>query len=448
MTSPDTTTTSRRWLALALLLTSQFMVILDASVVNVALPSIQQDLGFSASGLQWVVNAYVIAFGGLLLLGGRVADLLGRRRMFVAGTLLFTVASLAAGLANSDAVLIAARALQGVGAAIVAPAALSLITTTFTEPGERNKALGIYGAVAGAGGAVGVLLSGVLTDVAGWPWVFYINIPVGVIVALLAPRYVTESRAQGVAGFDLAGALTSVAGLVTLVYAIVNASDAGWLSAETLGLLAVAGVLLAAFVAIEAARRSALVPLAIFRSRMLTAANVIGLVAGAAIFPIFYFQSLYLQAVLGFGPMKAGLAMLPMAATIMAVAGGLAPRAMGRFGFGRSLTAAMLILAAGLAVFRLVSADGSYLVDVLPALLIASPGIALAYVVSTTAAFAGVQEQHAGLASGLINTGQQIGGAIGLAALVTLSTGRTEDALATGSSPLVAMTDGFAVAFP
>src|SRR4051812_6310974 len=319
-----TTSQRRKTLALMLLASAQFVVVLDASITNVALPSIGRDLGFSQDDLSWVVNSYVLTFGGFLLLGGRMADLIGRRRMFVAGLWLFSFASLAGGLAGvteSQAQLIAARAVQGLGAALLSPAALSIVTNTFREGAERNRALGVWGAVAGSGGAAGVLLGGVLTDKLSWEWVLYVNVPIGIAAALLAPLVVAESRADMTRRFDAAGAVSVTAGLSVLVYAIVDATSAGWGSTQTVGLLALAAVLLGAFVAVELRSDHPLVPFRIFRSRTLTGANVTGLLIGASLFSMFYFVSLYMQQVLGFDPLKAGFSSLPLALTIIASAG-------------------------------------------------------------------------------------------------------------------------------
>src|SRR3954471_17812370 len=312
----------RRWIALALLCVAQFVVILDASIVNVALPTIGDALHFSESQLPWVVNAYVLTFGGFLLLGGRMADLLGRRRVFMSGLVLFALASLAGGLAENSGQLIAARSVQGLGAAILSPAALSIVTTTFRDGAERNKALGVWGAVAGSGGAAGVLLGGVLTDGLGWEWVLWVNVPIGIGAALLAPTLVAESRAEGDRrAFDVAGAVSVTAGLSLLVYALVDATDAGWGSTQTIGLLAVAAALIAAFVAIERRSTAPLVPFRIFRLRTLTGANVVGILIGASLFSMFFFISLYMQQVLGYSAIHAGLSYLPLALTIIVTAG-------------------------------------------------------------------------------------------------------------------------------
>src|SRR5215212_8105002 len=337
-TSRETTTLSptlapeRKWLALALLALAQFVVVLDASIVNVALPSIGRDLQFSQENLSWVVNAYTLTFGGFLLLGGRMADLLGRRRLFMAGIVLFGVASLLGGFAESEGQLIAARALQGLGAALLSPAALSLVTVIFKEGAERNKALGVWGAVAGSGGAVGVLLGGMLTEWAGWEWVLFVNVPIAAVGALLAPRLLPESRNEGARHFDVAGAFSVTAGLSLLVYTLVDANNAGWGSTQTVGLLALAFALIAAFVAIERSSRAPLVPFRIFRIRTLTGANVVGILIGASLFSMFFFISLYMQQVLGYSAIHAGLSYLPLALTIIVTAG-IASQLVTRIGF-------------------------------------------------------------------------------------------------------------------
>ncbi|HEV7459288.1 MAG TPA: MFS transporter, partial [Solirubrobacteraceae bacterium] len=427
----STSTDRRRWIALGLLATAQFVVVLDASIVNVALPSIGRALHFSQDSLSWVVNAYVLTFGGFLLLGGRLADLLGRRRVFIAGLIIFAIASLAGGLAQSEAWLIAARAVQGLGAAILSPAALSIVTNTFREGAERNRALGVWGAVAGSGGAAGVLLGGVLTDSLGWEWVLYVNFPIGILAALLAPRLIDESRAEGERrAFDVAGAVTVTAGLSVLVYALVDAQNAGWGSFQTVGLLGLSVALLAAFTLIETRAAAPLVPFRIFKSRTLTGANVSGLLIGASLFSMFFFLSLYMQQVLGYDALKTGFAYLPLALTII-VAAGITSTLVTRTGFKPSLAAGMAFITVGLLWFTQVSVDGTYLVDVLPGAILVALGLGFAFVSVTVAATSKVTSAEAGLASGLINTSQQIGGALGLAILSAVATART-DAFAPG----------------
>jgi EmrB/QacA subfamily drug resistance transporter len=434
--------------ALALLATAQFVVVLDASIVNVALPSIGRDLDFAQDDLSWVVNAYTLTFGGFLLLGGRLADLLGRRRMFVYGMWLFGLASLAGGLAQSDIWLVAARAVQGLGAALISPAALAILTTTFAEGSERNKALAVWGAVAGSGGAVGVLLGGMLTEWAGWEWVLFVNTPIGIAAALIAPRLLGESRDESSPSFDLAGAVSVTAGLALLVYTLVDANDAGWGSTQTLGLGALSLVLLAAFVVIELRRRYPLIPFSIFSLRTLRGANVIGLLLGMSLFAMFFFISLYMQQVLGYEPLKAGLAYLPLAGLIIVSAGG-ASQLVARFGFKPVLIAGLLFTAAGLFWFSRVSAPGgTYVGDVLFPSMLAAVGLGLSFVPVTIGSVTGTKPSEAGLASGLINTSQQVGGALGLAVLATVATTRTDHVFASGvRNPAVALTEGFQDAF-
>jgi len=434
----------RRWLALGLLCMAQFVVVLDASIVNVAMPSIGTALSFSQENLSWVVNAYVLTFGGFLLLGGRLADLLGRRRVFMSGLVLFAFASLVGGFADSEGMLIAARAVQGLGAAILSPAALSIITTTFTDGAERNKALGVWGAVAGSGGAAGVLLGGVLTDGLGWEWVLWVNVPIGIAAAAIAPTLLADTRSEAVTrSFDVAGAFSVTAGLSVLVYALVDATDAGWGSAQTIGLLALAVVLIAAFVVIELRSESPLVPFRIFRIRTLTGANIVGILIGASLFSMFFFISLYMQQVLDYSAIKAGLSYLPLALTIILTAG-IASQLVTKVGFKPVLAAGMAFIAAGLIWFGQVSVGGSFVSDILGPSLLAAIGLGLAFVTSTIAAVSGVDEHEAGLASGLINTSQEVGGALGLAVLATVATSTTNDA--TGP-PAQALTDGFQNAF-
>jgi EmrB/QacA subfamily drug resistance transporter len=437
----------RRWTALILLCVAQIVVVLDASIVNVALPSIGRGLHFSEQNLPWVVNAYVIAFGGFLLLGGRAADLLGRRRVFMAGLLVVAVASLLAGFAANQGQLIAARAAQGLGAAIVSPAALSIITTLFKDGAERNKALGAWGAVAGSAAAIGVLLGGILTTSLGWQWVLWVNVPVALIAFALTPGLIPESRSDSSSRhFDAAGAVTVTAGLSVLAYALLDASTAGWGSTKIIGLLALALALLASFVVIERRSRAPLVPFRIFRSRTVTGANVVGLLLGASLFSMFFFITLYMQQVLGYSPIHAGLSYLPLAVTIV-VAAGLGGQLVTRFGFKPILAIGMALVAAGLVLFSQVSVGGSFLADLLGPSLLAAAGLGLGFVTSTIAAVSGIREHEQGLASGLINTSQQIGGALGLAVLSTIATTQTNHLLAGGSSLQAALTSGFQHAF-
>jgi EmrB/QacA subfamily drug resistance transporter len=415
--------------------------------VNVALPTIGRELQFSQDNLSWVVNAYVLTFGGFLLLGGRLADLLGRRRVFMGGLILFAGACLVGGFAESETTLIAARAVQGLGAALLSPAALSIITTTFSDGAERNKALGAWGAVAGSGGAAGVLLGGVLTEYAGWEWILWALVPVPLAVAFLSPRLVIESRSESeTRAFDFGGALSVTAGLGTLVYALVEAPDAGWGSGQTLGLLALALALLGAFVAVELRSASPLVPFSIFRNRTLTGANVVGILTGASLFSMFFFISLYMQNVLGFSAIEAGLAYLPLAVSII-ISAGVASQIVTRIGFKPILAVGMGLVAAGLLWFSQISVDGSFAADVLGPSLLAAVGLGFAFVPQTIAAMSGVADREAGLASGLINTSQQVGGALGLAILSSIAFSTIGDLAATGETGPGALTEGYSDAF-
>jgi EmrB/QacA subfamily drug resistance transporter len=429
---------------------AQFMVILDVSVVNVALPAIRGGLHFSEANLQWVVNAYTVTFAGFLLLGGRAADLLGRRRVFVFGLALFAVTSLIGGIATSQGVLIAARALQGLGGAVIAPASLSILTTTFAEGPARNRAVGIWGAMGGAGGAAGVLLGGVLTDLLSWRWILFINVPIGLIAAFLAHRLIAEGRAASrTRNFDLAGALAATLGLSILVFGIVRTDTTGWGSPQTLALIAAGVVLLLSFLAIEGRLATMpLMPLRIYASRSLSASNVIVLLLGGATFGMWFFLSLYLQQVLGYSPIKAGLSFLPM--TLCIVAGSaLASRAVNKVGTKPLLVAGMVAETLGLLLFTRLSANGTYLGDVLVPSLLVAIGIGLSFVPATICAVAGVAPQEAGLASGLVNTSRLVGGALGLAILAALAAGRTNNDLhrRVADSAHVALTNGFQLAF-
>jgi EmrB/QacA subfamily drug resistance transporter len=441
----------RRWWALALLCMTQFMVVLDASIVNIALPSIGKDVGISQENLSWVVNGYVLTFGGFLLLGGRMADLLGRRRIFMAGLIVVAVASLFAGFAPSEGALIAARAGQGLGAAIIAPSALSIVTTIFRDGSERNKALGAWGAVAGSGGAAGVLLGGVLTDGLGWEWVMWVNVPVSLIVLALAPALIPESRSESQTRyFDVAGAVTVTAGLSLLVYAIVDAESAGWGSGQTIGLLAVAIALLGVFTAIELRSDAPLVPFSIFRKRTLTGANVVGLMVGGSLFAMFFFITLYMQQVLGYSPIKAGLSYLPLSVAII-LSAGVASQLVTKVGFKPVLAVGLVLIAGGLVWFSRVSVAGGFTTDILGPSLLAAVGLGFAFVTTTIAAVSGIEDREQGLASGLINTSQQIGGALGLAVLATIANSRTDDVVAAaGGNPAAlpgALVEGFQSAF-
>jgi EmrB/QacA subfamily drug resistance transporter len=441
----------RRWWALALLCMTQFMVVLDASIVNIALPSIGEDVGISQENLSWVVNGYVLTFGGFLLLGGRMADLLGRRRIFMAGLVIVAVASLFAGFAPNEGTLIAARAAQGLGAAIIAPSALSIVTTIFRDGSERNKALGAWGAVAGSGGAAGVLLGGVLTDGLGWEWVMWVNVPVALIVLALTPQLIPESRSESqTRHFDLAGAVTVTAGLSLLVYAIVDAESAGWGSTQTIGLLALAVALLGVFTLIEMRSQAPLVPFRIFQKRTLTGANAVGLMVGGSLFAMFFFITLYMQQVLDYSPIKAGLSYLPLALAII-ISAGVASQLVTRIGFKPVLAIGLVLVTAGLVWFSQISVDGGFTTDILGPSLLAAVGLGFAFVTTTIAAVSGIQDTEQGLASGLINTSQQIGGALGLAVLATIANSRTDSVVQdAGGDPSAlpgALVEGFQSAF-
>jgi EmrB/QacA subfamily drug resistance transporter len=432
------------WVVLVLICLAQFMVVLDATIVNVALPSIQKDLHLSQGNLQWIVNAYTLVFGGFLLLGGRAGDLLGRKRLFLIGLVVFTGASLLDGLASSEGMLIGARALQGLGAALISPAALSIIATTFEEGAERARALAVWAAIAIGGSAVGLILGGVLTQYFSWPWIFFVNVPVGVGAFLLSLRLVPESRdVHAQRSYDVGGAVTVTAGLMALVYAIVDAQSAGWGSTRTLGFFATAAVLLAAFIVIELRATAPLVRLSIFRIRSLLTANVAMLLAMSGMFAMFFFNTLYLQRVLGYGPLEAGLAFLPFTAGIM-VSASLASQLAPRLGVRPVAALGFVLTAAGMVVLTLLPVHGSYVAHVLPALLLSSLGMGAVFMPLTLIATTGLADHDQGLASGLFNTSQQVGGALGLAVLSTLATSRTS---AAGGSPVHALVVGFHWAF-
>jgi EmrB/QacA subfamily drug resistance transporter len=436
-----------RWI-LVLCCLAQGMVILDVSVVNVALPSIRDDLGFSAVDLQWVVNAYTLTFAGFLLLGGRAADLLGNRRVFVFGLCLFSAASLAGGFAHSELALIIARGAQGLGGAVVAPVTLSILTTTFAEGPERNRALAAWGAMGGVGGALGVLLGGALTDLLGWQSILFINVPIGIGIALAALRLVPESPpAAADRHYDAAGAVTVTAGIIVVTFAIVRTDVEGWTSAATLLVLAAGLALLAVFAAIETRLAvRPLVPLRIFASRTLSAANVVVFFLGCGAFAMWYFVSLYLQQVLGYSPLRAGVAFLPMCLMLI-IASTLASRLVPRLGAGTILTAGMALLGTGLLLFSPLRGNGSYAHDVLLASLVTSFGLGLSFVTVTISAVTGVVRADAGLASGLVNTSRQFGGSLGLAVLATLASQRTAHVAAGATVDGHALAAGFHVAF-
>jgi EmrB/QacA subfamily drug resistance transporter len=433
---------------LAVVAVAQFMVILDASVVNVALPTIKRDVGFSEQGLSWILNAYTLMFGGFLLLGGRLADRLGRRRLFVAGIALFSSASLICGVSQSEGMLLVARGLQGLGGAMVSPAALSIILTTFAEGTERNRALAVWGAIAGAGGAVGLLLGGAIVQALSWRWIFFINVPIGAVVVALAPRIVPESRSESAtgAGYDVEGAVAITLGTMALVFTLIKADSWGWTSGRTLAGLVVAAVLIVAFVVIERRHEDPLVPLRIFSNRSLAASDATMLVVAAALFGVFFFCTLYLQQVLGFSALKTGIAYLPLSLSLIG-AFALASRFVDRFTPKPVLVAGLLVSTAGFVLLTRVVGHGDYASHVLPAMIVLGVGLGLSFVPITIAATSGVAAGDSGLASGLLNTTQQVGGSLGLAILSSVSTSRSTSALHAGSPLPAALTHGFKGAF-
>ena len=435
-----------KWFGLALLAAVQFMVVLDIAIVNVALPSIQTDLDFSQANLQWVISAYALVFGGFLLLGGRAADLLGRRRLFMLGLIAFTIGSLLCGLAWSEASLIGARAIQGLGAATISPAALAILMTTFAEGRERNIALGVWGAVGGFGAAAGVLLGGVLTDALSWEWIFFVNIPVGLVAVALAPVLLGESKDTRVKSFDAAGAVLVTSGLTTLVLGITQGNEWGWSSGRTIGIFALSAVLLAGFVVWENRVAEPLMRFGILRTKTVLGANVAGFILGTALFSMFLILTLYMQQVLGYSAMKTGVAYLAVAGTSIIWAN-VAAMLVNRVGVRPLIVGGMAILTVGLILFTQVSVDGSYAANLLPGFLIIALGMALCFVPISIAALAGVSQAEAGIASGLINTSQQIGGAVGIALLSTIAISRTENEVAAGTAVPEALTSGFQLAF-
>jgi EmrB/QacA subfamily drug resistance transporter len=436
-----------RWQTLAVVGTAFFMTVLDVSIVNVALPSIGRSLRVGDRGLQWVLIAYALTFGGFLLLGGRAADLLGRRRVFAVGLALFTLASLTCGLAGSLGVLVASRAVQGLGAAIISPAALSIVTTAFEEGAERNKALGIWGALGGSGAAVGVLAGGVITKWLGWSWIFFVNVPVGAVVSVLTFLIVRESRVETAQRhFDPLGALTATGSLLAVVYAISKAPDVGWSSARTIALLVAGAALLALFLAIESRVAQPLMPLRIFRIRTVAGANAVGFLLGAVIFADFFVLTLYVQQVLGWSALKTGVTFLATAGTTVLFAG-LAQALVTRLGARAVMTTGLLLLAGALAFYTRISVHGSYAADLLPGYLVFAGGLAFSFIPVSIAALAGVEAHDAGLASGLINTNQQVGGAVGVAVASTIVSSRFASLVHSGHSQAAALTDGFQAAF-
>ncbi|MGH2602290.1 MAG: DHA2 family efflux MFS transporter permease subunit, partial [Dehalococcoidia bacterium] len=441
-------TRDSRWLALVVLCAGMLMIILDATIVNVALPTIQRDLGFTQSSLAWVVNAYLIAFGGLLLLSGRLGDLIGQKRVFLAGLAVFTVASLLCGFAGSQEMLIAARFIQGAGGALASSVILGMIVTMFPKPAERAKAIGVFSFVASAGASIGLLAGGVLTQAISWHWIFFVNIPIGIVVAALAVRLVTSDRGIGLSeGADVIGALLITGALMLGVYTIVKAADYGWGSAHTIGLGAVAIALLTGFLVRQAYAAKPLLPLRIFRSRNVSGANVIQILMVAGLFGMFFLGALYLQRVLGYDAVQIGAAYLPVSIGIGALSLRFAASLITRHGARTVLLPGLALVAAGLAVFARAPVDGRYVIDVLPAMLLLGVGAGLAFPAMMTLAMSDAKAGDSGLASGLVNTTQQVGGALGLAVLATLSTARTNSLLAGGEPAVSALTSGYRLAF-
>jgi EmrB/QacA subfamily drug resistance transporter len=452
----------RRWKALALLSLAQFIVILDTSIIGVALPTIQQYFGFSQTDLQWIFNAYVIVFGALLLLGGRLSDILGQRKIFIIGFITLTIASVIAGLANSGVIVIAARALQGLGAALIAPSALSMVMSLFgSNKLEMNKAMGIWGASAPAGGTAGVFLGGIITAWLDWPWVFLINVPVGIAVLVLTPKLLPRAiKRKG--SVDYLGAISITSALVLLVYAIITANDVGWISMQTIILMASVSVMVGAFLAIQRRKKEPLIPLNIFKRRNLLASNIVMALLGAAWIPMWFFLNLYIQQILGYGPMESGLALLPMTVMIMVLMISYTPRLVNRFGLKKNMIAGMALLAVAMVLFSVTpsavaASDNSnstidnenliYMIYVLPASLVAALGMSLAYIPVLTAAVSNIRKEESGLGSGLVNTSYQIGSALGLAIMVAISSGHTETLQNIGIEQIAALNSGFHLAF-
>jgi EmrB/QacA subfamily drug resistance transporter len=447
-TDTGTERRDRRWFALIVVCLGSLMIVLDTTIVNVALPSIRADLGFSQTSLAWVVNAYLLTFGGFLLFGGRLGDLYGNRRLFLAGISLFTVASVCCGLATTQAFLVAARAVQGLGGAVASAVALSVMTTLFTEPPERAKAMGVFGFVASGGGTIGVLLGGILTDVLSWHWIFLVNLPIGILVYVLSLRLLRNTPGTAGAGrLDVAGAVTVTASLMLAVYAIVNGNQKGWTSAQTTGLLAGAVVLLAVFLAVEARVRSPLVPLGLLKLRNIATANTIGVLWAAAMFAWFFLSALYLQRVLGYSPLQVGLSFLPANLIMGVFSVGLSAKLVMRFGIKPPLATGLLLAAAGLLLFVRAPVGGSFTRDVLPSMILLGFGAGMAFNPVLLAAMSDVGPSESGLASGLVNTSFMMGGALGLAVLASLADSRTHSLLSSGDGRLAALTGGYHVAF-
>src|SRR6266540_2687725 len=446
----EITDSRRRWLALYVLCLASLMIVLDVTIVGVALPSIRQDLGFSETSLAWVVNGYLLTYGGFLLLGGRLGDIFGHRRLFLAGIGLFTVASLACGLATTQWFLVGARSVQGLGGAVASAVSLSLMMSLFTEPAERAKAMGIFGFVASGGGSIGVLLGGVLTDSINWHWIFLVNFPIGVLVVLLSLRLLPGERASAAVSIrrlDVGGAVTVTASLMLAVYAIVNGNQKGWTSGQTLGLLTGAVALLALFLGIELRVRSPLVPLGLFKLRNLATANIVAPLTAAAMFAWFFLAALYLQHVLGYSPLEVGLAFLPATLTLGVLSLGLSAKLVMQFGIKKPLVTGLTLFVAGLLLFARAPVDGSYVIDVLPSMLLLGLGGGISFNPMLLAAMGDVEPSESGLASGVVNTSQMMGGALGLAILASLAASRTDHLRASGDAPRAALAGGYHAAF-
>jgi EmrB/QacA subfamily drug resistance transporter len=437
-----------RWLALIVLCLGDLMIVLDTTIVNVALPSIREDLGFTETSLAWVVNAYLLTFGGFLLLGGRLGDLFGHRRLFLIGISLFTLASIACGLSTTQGLLVGARAVQGLGGAVVSAVALSLIMTLFTEPAERAKAMGVFGFVLAGGGTLGVLLGGVLTDLLSWHWIFLVNVPIGIAVYALCLKLIPAEGGLAATGrLDVAGAVLVTTSLILAVYAIVNGNDKGWTSAPTLGLLIGAGILMAAFIVLESRVSAPLMPLRILMLRNVATSNVVGVLWAAAMFAWFFLSALYLQLVLGYSPLQVGLAFLPANLIMGAFSIGLSAKLVMRFGIRAPLVAGLSLAALGLLLFARAPVDGTFVVDVLPSMILLGFGAGMAFNPVLLAAMSDVEPSESGLASGVVNTAFMMGGALGLAILASLAASRTSSLRDSGSSALEALNGGYHLAF-
>lgn len=445
-TKANTVAYSKRWSALFLLCTAQFIVIMDTSIIGVALPAIKADLGYSQSGLQWIFNAYVILLGGFLLLGGRLSDLFGARKIFMWGFAILTGASLLAGIAWSEAILNTGRALQGLGSALIAPAALTLVLSKFTDPKELNKALGFWGAAAAAGGSAGVFLGGAITEWLSWHWVFLINIPLGLIVLFYSKKLLFKGNTQK-GKVDITGAIFATAGLVLAVYSIVSAENVGWKSLQTIGLLGISVLLFIIFYVIQQKKKDPLVPLSIFKVPNLSSGNIVMALLAASWIPLWFFLNLYLQQTLNYSAFYSGLALLPMTIAIMFLMVGMTGKLVAKFGFKTNLIAGLIALTGSLLLFSTIPPDGTFLINVLPASLLGALGMSLAYIPGTIASMSGAKPEEMGLASGLVNTSYQVGSALGLAIIVAISAAKTNTVKASGVADVIALNSGFQTAF-